>query len=289
MLMSGVAANSVVAVPDGRAPFAQVADSTPPPQLIANLERLLRSATGQRVAAADDVQAQQLLADARAQLAAAKAALAVGDATAARAAAHAALLRFMDASRRVPSEDGADRQAQAQRYQNLRQGIDVFLQAHQRNAGRLATAEGGEAVVGFDADAVTRLVREAEQQAAGGDYPDANLLLAEAQGQVTSAIRGMMQHRTLVNDIKIASPAEEYQYELQRHQGYVELIPVAIEVRTPPAETVASMKATAIKAQAMMQRAKDTAGAGDYPVAIRMVLDATDEVRAALRQAGVEM
>jgi len=289
MLVSGVAANSVVAVPDGRAPFAQVAESTPPPQLIANFERLLRSATGQRVAASGDVQAQRLLADARAQLDAAKAALAAGDATAARAAAHAALLRFMDASRRVPSEDGADRQAQAQRYQNLRQGIDVFLQAHQRNAGRLATAEGGEAVVAFDADAVTRLVREAEQQAASGDYLDANLLLTEAQRQVTSAIRAMMQHRTLVNDIKIASPAEEYQYELQRHQGYVELIPVAIEVRTPPAEMVASMKATAIKAQAMVQRAKDTADAGDYPVAIRMVLDATDEVRAALRQAGVEM
>src|SRR3569623_1992683 len=88
MLISGVAANSVVAVPDGRAPFAQ--------------------------------------------LAATKAAQAAGDVTAARAAAHAALLRFMDASRRVPSEDGADRQAQAQRYQNLRQGIDVFLQTHQR-------------------------------------------------------------------------------------------------------------------------------------------------------------
>src|SRR3569623_1396481 len=87
MLISGVAANSVVAVPDGRAPFAQVADSTPPPQLIANFERLLRSTTGQRVAASDDVQAQRLLADARAQLAAAQAALAAGDVTAARAAA----------------------------------------------------------------------------------------------------------------------------------------------------------------------------------------------------------
>src|SRR3569833_933356 len=86
MLVSGVAANSVVAVPDGRASFALVAESTPPPQLIANFERLLRAASGQRVAASGDVQAQRLLVDARAQLDAAKAALAAGDATAARAA-----------------------------------------------------------------------------------------------------------------------------------------------------------------------------------------------------------
>src|SRR3569832_1434881 len=98
-----------------------------------------------------------------------------------------------------------------------------------------------------------------------------------------------MQHRTLVHEVTLVTPEDEYRYELQRYHGYVEQIPVAIEMRVPPPATVTSKRASVDKAQWKLEQAESKAGAGDYPVAIRMVLDATDEVRSALRQAGVEM
>src|SRR3569623_75325 len=266
----------------------EIAVATPAAQRSGNFERRRGAGTGTRVAASDDAAVKSSLAEARTLLTRAKAALAAGDEAAAVMDVHQALGAFMAASRRLPSEDSADLESQAARYQNLRQGIDVFLQAHQRNARRLS-AEGGKAVAGFDGQGVAHLVEEAEQKAKGGGYAEANALLAEAQEQVTGAIRQMMQHRTLVHEVTLDTPEDEYRYELQRYHGYVELIPVAIEMRVPPPATVTSMRASVDKAQWMLEQAEGKAGAGDYPVAIRMVLDATDEVRSALRQAGVEM
>src|SRR3569832_2285822 len=158
-----------------------------------------------------------------------------------------------------------------------------------RAKAALAAGDEAAAVTGVDGQGVAHLVEEAEQKAKGGGYAEANALLAEAQEQVTGAIRQMMQHRTLVHEVTLDTPEDEYRYELQRYHGYVELIPVAIEMRVPPPATVTSMRASVDKAQWMLEQAEGKAGAGDYPVAIRMVLDATDEVRSALRQAGVEM
>lgn len=281
-LLSGHAAASTGAT-------GAVREATPVDQRIVNFERLLHSVSGERVAASGDAGARRLLSQSRDAHARAKAALAAGDTDAAKASMNEALAKFMEASRRLPDEDPADAQVLEARYRTLRQGLEVFQQAHQRNFDRVQTAEGAGSGVEFDAAAVARLVAEAEQKAQHADYAAANALLTMAQQQVTGAIRGMMQHRTLVHEVVINTPRHEYEYELRRFQAYVELVPVAIEMRVPPEATVTSMRASVDKAQWMLEQAGDKAHAGDYPVAIRMVLDATDEVRKALRDAGVEM
>src|SRR3569833_211266 len=125
----------------------EIAVATPAAQRIVNFERLLGSVTGKRVAASGDAAVKSSLAEARTLLTRAKAALAAGDEAAAVMDVHQALGAFMAASRRLPSEDSADLESQAARYQILRQGIDVFLQAHKRNARRLSD-DGGKAVAG---------------------------------------------------------------------------------------------------------------------------------------------
>lgn len=267
----------------------QSRDSTPVDQQIANFERLLRSASGQRVAKSEVIEVRELLSQSRDALAKAKVELATGDSAVAKARMSEALAKFMEASKRLPDEDATSEQALVARYHNLRQGIEVFQQAYERNARRVREAEGASAVMPFDAAAVARTIKEAEQKAGVEDYAVANELLTEAQRQVTDAIRGMMHHRTLVHEVKLDTPEDEYRYELQRFQGYVDLIPIAIEMRAPSEEIAASMRASADKAHWMIEQARGKVGAGDYPVAIRMVLDATDEVRKALRGAGVEM
>ncbi|MEK7323075.1 MAG: hypothetical protein AABZ84_08355 [Pseudomonadota bacterium] len=266
-----------------------VQSSTPVAQRLVYIESLLRSQTGLRLTASADPEVKQLLSQLRARLAKAKTAAQAGDTAQAEQWSREVMALLMEASRRLPSDDEDDRRAEQLRYQTLRQGIEVFQQAHQRNSSRLSAEEGKTAVVGFDTDTVAGWVRDGDRAALGGDYVTANAFLINAQQAITGALRGMLNHRTLVHELKIDTAEGEYHYELQRYQGYADLIPVAIDMRSPPPQTISEMLALMDKAQWMVQQAGLTAKQGDYPVAIRMVLDATDAVRTALRGAGVDM
>ncbi len=263
--------------------------STPVAQRLAYIESLLQSQTGLRLAASTDPQVKQLLSQLRERLAKAKTAAQADDTMRAEQWSREIMVSLMEASRRLPGNDEDERRAQQMSYQNLRQGIEVFQQAHQRNSSRLSAKEGKTAVVGFDAETVAGWVRDGDRAALGGDYVTANAFLLNAQQAITAALRDMLNHRTLVHELKIDTAEDEYNYELQRYQGYADLIPVAIDMRSPPPQTISEMLAVMDKAQWMVQQARLTAGKGDYPVAIRMLLDATDAVRTALRAAGVDM
>src|SRR3569832_1333715 len=145
----------------------EIAVAPPAAQRIVNFERLLGSVTGKRVAASGDAAVKSSLAEARTLLTRAKAALAAGDEAAAVMDVYQALGAYMAASRRLPSEDSADLESQAARYQNLRQKNKNKQQAHQRNARRLS-AEGRKAVAGFDGQGVARGGEGAGRGAKGG-------------------------------------------------------------------------------------------------------------------------
>ena len=113
--------------------------------------------------------------------------------------------------------------------------------------------------------------------------------LNEAQAIVTSSLQGMLNNKQLVIELDIDTPEKEYFYELRRYQGYEDLIPVAIDVKKPTEMAIDTMHKLSEKAQWMSEQARSKALAGDYPVAIRMMMDATDVVKQALRVAGVTM
>lgn len=133
----------------------------------------------------------------------------------------------------------------------------------------MATADDNAAVVGFDGEKVMRLVARGGTKGERRRLRSGQRAINPGATQVTGAIRQMMQHRTLVNEVTLDTPEEQYRYELRRSQGYVKLIPVASDMRAPPA-TVTAMRASVDKAQWMFEQAKAKASAGDYTVAIRI-------------------
>ena len=76
-------------------------------------------------------------------------------------------------------------------------------------------------------------------------------------------------------------------YELKRFGGYEELVPVAIEAKKPTEGAIKLMNSYLDKSRNMRDEAKKKAESGNYPVAIRMMQDATKTVRLALRMVGV--
>jgi hypothetical protein len=65
------------------------------------------------------------------------------------------------------------------------------------------------------------------------------------------------------------------------------LIPIAVEQKRPNEGLKKLMETYVKKGQGMRDTAVATAKAGDYPRAIAMIQDATEEIRRALRMLGV--
>jgi hypothetical protein len=245
------------------------------------LEKLLQSRTGLRLKEHQhDVAAQteQLLADARA-------ALARGDNQQADQLAKQGLHNIMSATQALP-EDPEEINRHKKRYENLRQGLSKFTSAEADNKERFNVSETSHS---YDKTQITKLVEDADAAAVKGEYEKAVSTLQEAQSLVTASLQNILNHKQLVIELDIGTPEKEYYYELRRYLGYEELIPVALDVKKPEAPVAEEMQRLGEKAKWMSEQARDKAIVQDYPVAIRMMMDATNVVREALRMAGVAM
>ncbi len=175
------------------------------------------------------------------------------------------------------------------RFEKLRQSVTNLTYAQENAQENFANNEEGNETGRFDPDFVYRIIEDAKEDANRNDYEKAIAKLDEVYAMVTRSIKGMMNHRQVVIELDIGTPEKEYFYELRRFQGYQELIPVAIEVKKP-SDTVAMMlRKAGEKADWMAEQARNKAIEGDYPVAIRMMMDATQEIKNSLKLVGIYM
>lgn len=280
---SAVFASTLALQPALAAP-RDVSASTPVETRLDYLQKLLQSRSGQTLARQDTATIGNILD----MLAKANQALAAGDNAKADKLSREAVAILMKGIRQLPDDPEITQQLR-KRYTNLRQGLEKFSHAQSSNRQRLANETGQDKGRDYNHAKVAELIRLADGDAGKGDYERAISRLTEAQTMVTASLQGMLNNQTLVNTLDIDTPEKEYFYELRRYLGYEELIPVALEVKVPPPDVVSQMQQKGERAKWMAAQAREKAMAGDYPVAIRMVMDATDVVREALRQAGVDM
>lgn len=240
---------------------------------------------GRRVAASTDTDVLALFNEAKLKLTQAERLLAQADNAEAQAAIADTMRLFNAAVALVPSEE---RKAQAKAgYPKLLEKIAVAKDAHQRNYDRRVAAAGLAAGVMYDEELIDDLLAEALMQAAVDDFLQANKTLHAALRQVQAATREMLDHQTIVYELNIDTPEGEYQYELNRYLGYEDLIPVAIEKRQPNAGQLLLVQHTVEKAQWMAGQSRAVADQREYPKAIRMMQEATTEIRKALKLMGV--
>ena len=248
-------------------------------------DMMLKSTSAKNVAKSGMKEAMSLQAQGQQKLDQAKAELKAGNNAKAYADADQGLELLKKASHMVPSE--AELQQLKTHYDELVSSIKDFEKSHADNVKRITKTKGEKAVVNYDKQEVERLKAEGIQSAKSGDYAKANQLLGKAQHMITVALQQMLQSQTLVYDLKFETPKQEYEYELKRFGGYEELVPVAIEAKKPAEGAIKLMNSYLDKSRKMRDEAKKKAESGNYPVAIRMMQDATKTVRLALRMVGV--
>lgn len=219
------------------------------------------------------------------QLARAGAALAAGKLDMALAEANEAVDSVNSGAKNVMSGEVL---AEARKqYEERLEGLHSFEKSHEAAYQRALRTKGK--LVDYDKTKVDALVAEAAVLAAKQDYKQASMRLNQAQYQVTSALNEMLHQQTVVYDKNFETPKEEFEFELGRYDSYEELIPVAIEQKSPSQDQVKLMESFATKGKGLKDQAKHKAGEGDYKTAILMLQAATENLQRGLRILGVSM
>ncbi len=169
-----------------------------------------------------------------------------------------------------------------ERYQRAIASIDAFKSAHLRQK-----SADGHQVIGFDKELVEWLLSEAAALASKQRYVAATEIVERVRTLITAALRDTLDGYDIVVKLDISTPKLEFIYEHRRYLGYEELIPIAIKQMQPDAKTLAEIAQYRVQGEVMAQKALDKSAEGEYPVAIRMILDATRTIQMALHTAGV--
>ncbi len=254
-----------------------VSDTTSAEQRLEYLEKLFESRSGQRLVQYNkgDI-AQQL----HRMLDQARTAIAAGNEKKADDLTKKVVKIFMKTVRELPAEPEEIARFKV-RYEALRSGLEKFIDAQKENKERFSDEKNSARE--YSKIEVNKLLKQADIAADTGHYEKAISDLNQAQSIVTQSLQGMLNNKQLVRKFDISTPEKEYFYELRRYQGYEGLIPVAIDVKKPGDLIQKTMMELDNKARWMFEEARNKASKGDYPVAIRMMMDATGVIRQALR------
>ena len=255
-------------------------------QKISYAGMMFMSKSSKRVAASDNEQAKATLNDSKSKMEQAKQSLASGDLKGAQSLIDESMRMFNAASIMVPSE--AVIAEQRKRYEEALNELEASRVTHKENFDRMVKKNGAASGVEYDVEQVDILVHEAGKLANDKDFESASATVDSANRMVNAAISEMLHDQTITYELNIDTPEGEWAYELNRYLGYEELIPVAIENKKPNKGQMFLINRNVDKGKEMAESARATANAGDYPKAIAMILDATKEVRKALRLMGVK-
>ena len=238
------------------------------------------SPSAQRIVSSGNTQAVAHLDEGRLHHALAQELFGKGDLAGARREVDDALRHLGHARRLVP--DAPARQAAArQRHDALLASTERLIEAWRQRAGERSNADA------TDLTAAIGLVGNARQLAGDGRIDEANELLARAERYVLDGMTRMLHTTTLDYTARFSTPAEEFQYELAREQGYADLLPLALRDLKPAADAIVLIERYAQSGESLRAQALQRFNAGDTTQALAHIRTATLYVQRALLAAGL--
>ncbi len=196
-----------------------------------------------------------------------------------------ALRMMSDAARAIPNE--TQMEGQRARFEELLRGTRDYEASYRRNYEHVVAKKGKGNIQAVDLNQIKQTMEQAQTLADDGQYPQAISILSEAQNTLTTALTHLLDDESITYELEFGTPQEEYEHELSRYLSYEELVPLAIEQKQPPKETVAMMDQLVTRAKEIKKLSEPEAAKGNYREAILMLQGATDHVQRALRVIGV--
>lgn len=246
------------------------------------LDRFLaKSDTSSRVSEKGDPKLQGMLDQARQLREQALAANQAGDGAKAVQLLDQAIKLAIEASRKSASPASREWYHRA-RYEDMLQSMPTLMEAYQRNAER----PGAKSTVNL-ADVKRQL--DQARGLAGGNIEEAARVMEGAKNTLVTGLKTMLDDQTLVYELKFATPADEYRYEVDRSHGYEALLRMALTSNPVGADDQGKIQAHVIDATNIRQQAAAQADGGDFSGAIKTMEKANDVMGKALRLAGINL
>jgi hypothetical protein len=196
-----------------------------------------------------------------------------------------ALRMMSDAARAIPKE--AQVEGQRQRFEELLRGTKDYEASYKRNYDQIAAKKGKGSLPSIDLNEVHLAMDQAQTLANDGQYPQAVSILTDAQTTLTTALTRLLDDQSITYEVNFETPKDEYEYELSHYLSYEELVPLAIEQKQPPKETIDMMNQLVDRAKEIKKLSEPEAAKGNYKEAILMLQGATDRIQQALKVVGV--
>lgn len=180
---------------------------------------------------------------------------------------------------------------QRMRFEGLQAGVITFEEAYVRNLQTLS-AEGGGAGAKpppqpVKPEEIRQVLAKAAALAGKEEYAQANELLADMQQKLTSALKAMLDSKTLVYQLKFETPQHEYRYELDRMLSFEALLNMALSKAAIDENGRRIIRERQEKSRALHREAEKQAAAGDFKEAIRTMENANEQLSQAMMMAGI--
>ena len=242
---------------------------------------LADSPAAQRIVASGNARAVSHLDEGRLHHALAEDALARGDLVAARREVDESL-RHMGLARRMAPDAPARQAAARLRQQQMLASLDRVVESWPTRLNPEEPMDG-------DLFSALGLMATARSFAAEGRYEDAVHTLAAAERHMLAGMKHVLTTREVDYTVRASSPEQEFQQELQRHQGLSELVPLAVAELKPSGEAAVLIDRYGDTSRNLRTQAQQQAAAGDTKAALIHIRNALMYLQRALQAAGVSM
>jgi hypothetical protein len=137
---------------------------------------------------------------------------------------------------------------------------------------------------------IDRKMLEAEKFSAAGRHGDANKALAEAYQLAVAALTKLRDGDVVTIDLRFATPADEFNYEVKRYQSHQMLVDMMLSEEGRYSEATRNIIDYKVEESRQIKtQAEGQAAAGDWPTAIKSMENATEQLVRALRIGGMSI
>ena len=243
------------------------------------------SAASKRIAASENEEAKAKHQSAQDRLAEAMVAFEAENLPETKSKFDEAMALMNEAAKLVPSES-ALKQAKTKNEDLLRTLADMES-SYKQNREAVARETSARNLPKLDDEKLGKMKDEAKTLAEAGKYEEANKILSAVAGEVSGALNKLLANRTVAYEMKFESPAEEYQYELDRFDSLDKSIPEAIDQKQPSASTLSLADGYLEKSKNLRNEAGSAAKRKDYPAALESIRKGTEQLETVLKLLGV--
>ncbi|MEH6471626.1 MAG: hypothetical protein V7752_10260 [Halopseudomonas sp.] len=249
-------------------------------QKLSLMQRMLEnSSSTRRIINGDNPLAQQRLDFARDHVSVAEKAIASGQLGSASEKIEQAMKLYSTAAATVA--DATDKgDAQHTRFNELSVSIESFRLYVQK-----AVVQSNEPSP-LDQQQLSSMMQLAAQLGQHQHYGEANDVLNEAYMLTITAVSALKGGTTIVYSTELDTPEQQYQYELERYKGLMQLYKMVIPEGKAPAKYNWTKKSLG-KSEKAFNKANHLAKQSDYPQALEQLDQATKDLTKMLRLLGL--